>query len=60
MTAPPHPPPDAYPRHRDQCACDDPAVDRLRDLIAQGVDQVTASHLIWPAPSPTEVTEWSG
>lgn len=40
--------------------CQDPAVDRLRDLIADGIDQVTASHLIWPPTTRTGVPEWSG
>ena len=48
------------PRRGDQCICQDPAVDRLRDLIADGVDQVTASHLIWPPTTRTGVPEWSG
>lgn len=44
---------------RPGCVCQDPEVDRLRDLIAAGMDQVTASRLIWsppdappPAPAP--------
>ncbi len=47
-TLPVHPEP---PRRGVACVCQDPEVDRLRDLIAQGVDQVTASQQIWP-PDP--------
>lgn len=38
------------------CACTDPEVDRLRDLMAQGVSQVEASHYLWGDPG--RVTSW--
>ncbi len=35
-----------------QCICDDPQVDRLRDLIREGHTQQEASRIIWGTPAP--------
>lgn len=34
------------------CHCGDPTVERLRDLIAQGIPQVEASRQLWGTPVP--------
>lgn len=41
------------------CTCRDRQVDELRELIAQGVDQHTASHQLWGDPTtPAAVRGW--
>lgn len=36
------------------CVCTDPEADRLRELIAAGMDQREASRLLWGPDSTTD------
>ena len=59
-TQPTLPPP---PSSRSDCTCGDPDVDRVLALMADGLDQITASRIVWggvpdvPA-TPEQVAPW--
>lgn len=46
LNAPPDPSRDPAPKP--DCACDDPQLERLRELITGGMGQWEASRVVWP------------
>jgi hypothetical protein len=47
-TLPGPPDPSRDPAPKPACTCDDPELDRLRELIGGGMGQWEASRLLWP------------
>lgn len=54
-TLPGAPDPRKDPTPKPLCTCDDPELERLRELIAGGMGQWEASRVVWPVDVVEEV-----